>query len=88
MIWHGLSSIKYWSLFIICGYFYQSVYYSYLIRIGLSGVRMLEDKALRSSVIMPVLSFNHLIAIIFAYYNCKNNCYNHFVKPYRKWQLL
>jgi len=25
--------------------------------------------------------FNHLIAIIFAYFNRENNCYNRFVKP-------
>jgi hypothetical protein len=39
-----------------------------------------EGKALGCVVIVPVQSFNHLIAGIFAYYNHKNNSYNHFVK--------
>jgi len=30
-----LSSIQYWSLFIICSFLYQSSYYSYLIKVGL-----------------------------------------------------
>jgi len=41
-MWHDWSSIGYWSLFIICNYLYLSVYYSYLIKVGLSGVRKLE----------------------------------------------
>ncbi len=35
MIEHGLSSIQYWSLFIIWNYLYQSGYYSYFIKVGL-----------------------------------------------------
>ena len=31
MIWHGLSSIKYWLYSIFCNYFYQSIYMKYLI---------------------------------------------------------
>ncbi len=42
MIWNGWSSIKYWSLFIICNYLHQLGYYSYLIKIGLGGVGMIE----------------------------------------------
>ncbi len=42
MILHGLSSVTNVCLLIICDYFYQSGYYSYLIKEGLSGVRMLE----------------------------------------------
>jgi len=34
-MWHGWSSIKYWSLFIFCYNFYQSGYYTYLIMIAL-----------------------------------------------------
>ncbi len=35
MIWHFLSPIQYWCLFIICSYLFQSGYYSYLIKVGL-----------------------------------------------------
>jgi len=35
MIRHCLSSFQQWSLFIICGYLYQSGYYSYLIKVDL-----------------------------------------------------
>jgi len=35
MMWNYLSLIQYWSLFIICGYLYQTMYYSYLIKVGL-----------------------------------------------------
>jgi hypothetical protein len=41
-------------------------------------------RALRSVIIVSLKSFNRLIASIFAYYNCENNCYNRFVKAYRK----
>jgi len=34
---------------------------------------------LRHCVLIESFLYNHLIAIIFAYFNCKNNCYNCFV---------
>jgi len=46
---------------------------------------MVGSKALRSGVIVPVI---RLITIIFAYYNRKNNPYNHFVKPYQNFGWL
>jgi len=52
------------------------------------GNNKLTTGALRSGVIVLLLSLNHLFMSIFAYYNCKNNRYNRFVKAYRKPRLL
>jgi len=45
MIWYGWSSNENWNLFIICDYLYQSGYYSYLIKVGLGEVRMLDVRS-------------------------------------------
>jgi len=53
MIEHSWISIEYWSLFIICNYLYQSGYYSYLIKVGLS---LSEDA--KSSFVAKFALFN------------------------------
>ncbi len=56
---HIWSSIQYWSLFIICNYFYQFCFYTYLIKVDFGEVRMLEA-ALRYSIYVQKFSYTHL----------------------------
>jgi len=46
-----------------------------------TSLNIISGRALHSIIIVPLYLFNHLIAIIFAYFNRENNSYNRFINP-------
>ncbi len=44
-----------------------------------------EHVKVRPCVPIESFCYNRLIVIIFAYFNCKNNCYNCIIKAYQKY---